>query len=155
MPVFAPSLHLATPFGYISEENLIHWYPDFYKCNLGDISRLPGLKASSIHKCGLYIFVFTGFTGLYVSAYFKRVCLRVWFKISSNESLSFGIQTGLGKRNKGNLPRINHSLDNHRSSTDNQELVQGSMIRLISYMNIPLQDTGGRPFKAGRASGFD
>lgn len=52
------------------------WSPSICKCCQGDTSKLPGLEASMSCHCGP--------TGLFIFAYFKGCCLRVWLLISLN-----------------------------------------------------------------------
>lgn len=48
--------------------------PVFCNCHLEDISRLPGLETSRDYTCSP--------TRLYIFAYFKSNCVRVWLLIS-------------------------------------------------------------------------
>ena len=52
------------------------WGPDVYDCCARDIARSPHLVASRAYACNL--------AGLYILAYFKSCCLRIWFQISLN-----------------------------------------------------------------------
>lgn len=65
----------------ISQNGVYIWSPNFYSYCSGNTSTSPGFGGQWSLHCGL--------TGLYIFAYFKRCCLRVWLPVSLNLDASW------------------------------------------------------------------
>lgn len=134
-----PSLHSPSALLQLisvsqNEACTVIWNPGFYNHSPRDHL---ALVVSGVYTCSPIV--------LYIFAYFKTSCLKVWLPISLNLGSDWGpplwTLTGLANPQLLGITKNKiNCLNNHKDSSNNQELGQGWVIRFIFYTRPLLQD---------------
>lgn len=140
------TLSLCTPLASLQFDKtsrkgayLLIWSSSFWNSHPEDTSSSPNMEANRVYNCGP--------TGLYLFAYFKKCCLRVWLPIClklGTKCVSFPSITDwqvlVHPQNKEHIKNKSGYLDNQKGSRDNQKVEQGWMRCFTTFTRPPLQD---------------